>query len=301
MSLVSVFRQYAAPETWSHFADQPEFETVLENCFLTGQAAWPELGVPGAAFIAFLARHLPSGIVNSREFATLHVEDLYLVCAYGLGNRQAAIAIEQRYMPKAQRALRRVNTTDASSADIIQKLRLILIEMHDESVTRRGYSGRSELASWLCLCALRDTALCQKREQREKSMENASLELVPADGYDPETCALIHRYKDEFEAAFREALQAMNTHERNLLRFHFLNQLNIDQIASFYKIHRATAARRVSAARERLVAETRRRFRERVLVNTESMPRILELIHGQAGVSIGHLMVQNPDPEAASG
>lgn len=301
MSLVNLFERSVRTETWAHFAALPDLQSVLERFAQAGQSAWPAVKLDADVFIAFVARHLPESVQSVADFFALRAADIYLVCAYGLGDRHAGEVIERQYFPKVQQALRRVNTSDAMIDDIGQELRRILIEMHDPAITRCGYSGRSELASWLCLCALRETALLQKREQRERSLEHAALELIPADGHDPEISTLIRHYHSEFEAAFAEAVQALTPHERNLLRFHCLHQMNVDQIALIYQVHRATAARRVSAARERVVTDTRRRFAQRILVHTGSLPRILELVQAQAGLSVGHILVKTPEPELASG
>lgn len=73
---------------------------------------------------------------------------------------------------------------------------------------------------------------------------------------DPELEYLRRLYTHEFRLAFETAAAKLDAGERNALRAQYVHRLGIDAIANLLGIHRATAARRVANARERLLGET---------------------------------------------
>ena len=73
------------------------------------------------------------------------------------------------------------------------------------------------------------------------------------------------------DAAFR----ALPVETRNLLRQYFLDGLTIDALAQMYRVHRATAARRVQAAREALTANVRARLKAELKIADSSIERLI--------------------------
>ena len=67
-------------------------------------------------------------------------------------------------------------------------------------------------------------------------------------------------YRERFRSAIEETLAGLTKRERSLLRLHFLDGLNIDAIASIYRVHRATVARWLVAIRNRALADPRGRL-----------------------------------------
>jgi RNA polymerase sigma-70 factor (ECF subfamily) len=85
-----------------------------------------------------------------------------------------------------------------------------------------------------------------------------------------------------FERAFAEAVALLPARDRNLLRFHLIDRLGIDQIAAIYHVHRATAARRLACARGALVASTRARLRCQLAIDTTELASVMRLIESVA-------------------
>ena len=86
--------------------------------------------------------------------------------------------------------------------------------------------------------------------------------------------------------------------ERNLLRYHFLMRLSIDQIGDIYHVHRSTAARWVARAEEQLIRQTRERFTARVGVTEQSLPNVLEQFLSQVSINLGSLLHEAAGGEA---
>ncbi len=71
-------------------------------------------------------------------------------------------------------------------------------------------------------------------------------------------------YRSEFKAAFEAALATLSSRERNVLRLHILDGLNIEQIGTLYKAHRATVARWIAASRKKIDEGTRRALADKL-------------------------------------
>lgn len=299
---VAVFKAHAEKDVYQAFAALPLFAKELGRLITTGRSAWPELAsaVEDDAFVRFLARHLPREAASSDELSSLRAEELYLVCAYALGIRAAHEILEAQYMTRVHTALLRLNTDAATIADIEQELRRRLSEMADPSVARRGYVGRSDLAAWLCLSGIREAGARKKREVRERPLEQAHVEVLPDPERSPELKVLSQRYRAAFKAAFRSAVEELTSRERNLLRYHYLSKLNIDQIGQIYHVHRATAARWISRAEARLTTRTRELLLARVPADSDAMAQINSLIESQLSLSLVRVLRPTAETESAA-
>ena len=280
-------------------AEQPRQAPELQPLHERGARAFPDIQLAPERFQQFLLRHLPPDSRDGGALDRLHAHELYLVCAYGLGDRAAHRILESEYLPGVRRALCRLRATDDAIDDVLQATRHALLEMQDPGAEQRGYSGRGELAGWLRVLAVRQLGRSHRRAQRHRSLDEAALELLPL-GAAPEDFLARHAYRQQLAEAFREAVTTLTSRERNLLRYHYVSRLNIDQIALLYGIHRATAARWVQRAEERLAAATAERFRRHVPVGEESAQRLLALIHSQLSLSLLDWLPQQAEPEAGT-
>jgi RNA polymerase sigma-70 factor (ECF subfamily) len=236
--------------------------------------------------MAFLGRCLPEDVAGS--LASLRADDLYLACAYGRGVPGAYEAFEQYCMRAVAAALRRARIPAALAADVEQDLRRRLVEMQAPRPDRKVYAGRGDLAGWLSITALREARRRGAREARDQPLVTAE-DLLLSPDEDPEAAFLRKTYKPELTRAFQEAVASLSAEERNLLRYHFLKNLTIDEIGRLYGVHRATAARRINRAREALCARTQELFRARIAVGTGSYLKLLPLIESQLRIQLATL------------
>jgi len=292
MTWAELFQRHARPELWAAFRAHPTLAEILGRFVQEGQSGWPQLAVLPEQFICFLARHLSPEAAEPKARSELRVGDLYLACAFGQGDPAAQAVLATQHMPRVRAVLLRSGIPDAMITDLQQDLYTRLVEQHNPDNPKRGYCGRGDLLSWLCTCAVRDARLRQKRATREVALERAAdhAPQQPGQGNSPEVNVLTGQFKAVFQQAFREAVAALDSRERNLLRYHFLSQLNIDQIGDIYQVHRATAARWVKNAQERLSALTRRHFLLRMQVNADSLPEIMEQIQSLLSVNLSAVL-----------
>ena len=288
-----------------HASDAParhagELRALLEKA----RSLHPDITVPLERFAALLGRSLPEDPGPAAAPGELHLGDLYLAYAYGLGHEAARARVETEHFTRIQRRLERMRTPPAIIADILQELRCRLVELSEPETepARSTYSGRGSLGGWLFIAAIRSAERSVERARREVSdTPNGSdgsdgAEPLPL-RLDPETEHLVQSYKATFEEAMKQALASLSRRERNLLRFHFLERLSIDRLAEMYRVHRATAARWIVRAQQRLAEETVARFRARIPTGEGSVPRLLHLIRSKLDLDLSAALQRAPEPE----
>ena len=74
--------------------------------------------------------------------------------------------------------------------------------------------------------------------------------------------------------------------EITLLRLYHVDDLTIDQVGAIYGVHRVTAFRRITRARERLVAGTRRALQTSLAITPTELDSVMRLIHSQLDISV---------------
>lgn len=285
MNLSQLFHQRAASANLDDSLNEP-----LHELLRAGQSRWPQLVVTPEQFVGFLARQLPPALHSPQQFETLRASDLYLVCALWLRQPAAEEILEARYMPRVHEVLLRLGISAPIIDEIQQDLYIRLIERQDNAIARSGYSGRGELTGWLCTCAVREARRRQKRAQREVTLEQAAITVLLNTQQTPELELLTGHMKAAFRRAFEDAITALTSRERNLLRYYFLRRLSLEQIGSIYRVSRATAARWVAHAQERLGQMTRERFLMSTEVSADSLPRIMSLIQSRISIDLGTLL-----------
>jgi RNA polymerase sigma-70 factor (ECF subfamily) len=120
----------------------------------------------------------------------------------------------------------------------------------------------------------------QKFVSEDELFERQSPQLSPELSYLKET------YREAFRTAFQGALDSLPSRDQLLLRQSTLDGLSIDELAGLYRVHRATAARWVAAARETLVTRTRRRFFETVALPPDEGDSVMNLVQSRLDETI---------------
>jgi RNA polymerase sigma-70 factor (ECF subfamily) len=85
-------------------------------------------------------------------------------------------------------------------------------------------------------------------------------------------------YRAEFKRAFAAAFAELPRRSRTLLRLQVIDQLTFEEIAAFYKVSRATAARHLAEARGELVTGTQRRLAEALGLSADELGEMMRLV-----------------------
>ncbi len=272
---------------------------VMDSLFERARASHPDVVLSWEQFQPFLDRALSAGPLDSAPLDRLHIADLYLACAYGLGSEAAHKRVEAEYFAPIARRLDRMQIPTSIGSEILQDLRCRLVEMSGPAFSGRAYCGRGTLGGWLFIAAVRSAERQAARMRNELHSEDNGIEALERQmpAIDPELDHLIHSYKSVFESALRAGLAALSSRERNLLRYHFVEQLSIDRLAEIYGVHRATAARWILRVQCRLSRETRSRFVAQIPLGEHSMPRLLGYIRSRLELGLSRLLPSTPEPE----
>ncbi|MGO9829750.1 MAG: sigma factor-like helix-turn-helix DNA-binding protein, partial [Myxococcaceae bacterium] len=97
---------------------------------------------------------------------------------------------------------------------------------------------------------------------------------------------LLARYGPDFGAALKEAMRALSAQERSLLKLHFIDGLSFNQIGAVYQVNKSTISRRLSHARERLLATTRALLEQRFHLGAPELESLLRLLGPELALSL---------------
>jgi len=283
-------------ETWTEGwtgrdADLPDgLEGILARACVAGRDAWPGVEIDDAQFIRHLARCTPTDRPGE-ALGALHTADLYLACACAAGLPSAMAAFEQRFMATVPSCLRRIAGAPALADEVMQLLRTRLLIGDGGGAPRIAqYKGRGPLGRWVGIAAQR-TALSLLRGEgaRASATRKALADALPV-GSDPEIDYLKGRYRDEFRAAFGDAIGRLATRERVLLRLHLVDGLSHERIAAMYDVNQSTVTRWIGKARESVLEETQRLLGERLGASATEVESLVALVRSELDLSLTRLL-----------
>jgi RNA polymerase sigma-70 factor (ECF subfamily) len=272
--------------------DLPEgFDGTLAASHAKASAAWTEFVVGDEAFVAYLAERMPDDAPPANALARMHVEDLYLACACSTGTAAALDAFDRRCMASIDVFLRQISGGEALCDEVTQLVRSRLLVAEGNEPRRIGqYVGRGSLVSWVGIAAQR-AALSLLRSDRSRQQAHAeAMADAMALGGDPELDYLKVRYRQDFRAAFGDAVGLLSPRERVILRLHLIDGLSHEEIARMYKVNQSTMTRWIARARETIAKETNRLVCERLHLDTSEYESLAVLVESQLDLSLARLL-----------
>ncbi len=253
-----------------------------------GAAAFVDVTVEAPQYEAFVLERLGEQIP-----AEGIAQDLYLACACLHGSAGALEAFEERYLSQVPSFLARLESARHRVDEVQQLLReRLFVARGDAPPKIADYLGQGRLASWLRVAAIR-TALNLHSSRKSQPPSAAPAEPLLASP-DPELQYLRARYKEQFNEAFVTALGGLEARDQTVLRLHLLDGLNIDRIGQLFDVHRATAARWLSHAREQLFDKTREALSEQLGLSATEFASIVRLIRSDLDLSVCRILREQP-------
>jgi len=261
----------------------PELEQVLVRA---RNAPWaPELS--DEEVLACVAEKVPEQGDLLASLRRLHVEDLMLARACARGDAVALAEVDKEHFTVIDAALSRIPDAAAQLSEIKQQLRKqLFVSEGDRPPKIAQYSGRGELRSWLRVVAIRSALNLLQRHGREVELKDEVLHQFASPGGNQELDYLKRRYRADFKQCFEGALASLTPRDRNILSYHYLERLNIDQIGEIYKVHRTTTARWLARIRGDLLDRTRRSLMEKLRIEKTEFESIMRLIESHLEASI---------------
>jgi RNA polymerase sigma-70 factor, ECF subfamily len=262
---------------------------AASDLYARGLAAWPEVDLSKERFLAELARRLGDQRDDPSTIASLH-HDVYLAIAAAAGDEAAAGACERACATEVELAASRLRATQTQADDIRGELRRLLFtedEARPAAITT--FTGRGDLRGYARVIVARALVRRMQRDRREVAVDDEVLEAFTPT-LAPEIALLRERYRPEVDAAFRTALAELPARSRALLRYHLIDGWSIDQIGTQYGVHRATAARWLTAARDDLGARMRADLARRLEITESQVDSIVELVTSRIELSLDRLL-----------
>jgi RNA polymerase sigma-70 factor (ECF subfamily) len=255
---------------------------VLDARWHEARAAWPGVEVDRETFMAHLAHRVPPHEELKTFLDRAYVPDLYLCCGCLQKDPVAVERFEHHVWSDADLAVRCMEIDPSLAEEVKQDLRCSLLVGDAQHPPRLAlYSGLGSLGSWLKVVAVRAVQQALRTRRRQRIDDGDQLELIADPEKDQELAYLKRLYHTEFSGAFRRALASLGDRERNLLVHRHVEGLNIDQIGEIYGVHRATAARWISAARLTLLEGTRQEMNRALKLQGSEVDSIIWLIESQ--------------------
>ena len=259
-------------------------EEALLSLVRRAEARWPEFALDRHTFTSYLAERVGD------DYGDAHPGDLYLACACAGGNAAAIAVFERDYLGIIRGAVGRIDLADDARDDVAATLREELIYGRGGRPPKLAqYSGRGSLKGWLRVTATR-TALKSARRDRRIAGDDGVLDGVAASVAAPELIYIQKKYRDEFAAAFRDAMSRLSSRQRTLLRQKFVDGLTGDELAALYRVHRSTIVRRLAAARDAVLSHTRQSLVDRLDVAGSELDTILRAVRSQLEFSLASLL-----------
>ena len=227
-------------------------------------------------------------MTDDEDARSLHAADLSLAAACAAGDPAALAVFDEQYLAPLAGVLRATGLAADQIDDVMQELRARLL-VGDGRPRILDYAGRADLRLWVRTAAVR-AGIDLVRQRRDLPVEDEELAALPAILDDPELLHLKDRYRDELREAVGEAITQLPARDRLLLKYTYVDGLNVDKVGAIYGVHRATAARWVGAARDALAESSRKLLVARLGVTPSELRSIARLVESQLDLSLRRLL-----------
>jgi RNA polymerase sigma-70 factor, ECF subfamily len=256
-------------------------EQAIEQAFARGKQAWPGIDVDLNAFRAHCVRVL--GDAPEWDWKRFGAE-LFLCCGCARGDAEATRVLEAETLPQVVKAISRIDGDSEFVEEALQILRDKLLVGSRAKIA--DYAARGPLVAWLSVAAAR-VALDLIRSRNARKLQHADLpDRLAQTDTSPLNDIVKSRYADSFQRALKHAISALPSRERNLLRLQLVGRCSIDQLGRMYLVHRATAARWLEGARNRVFESVRQQMKMEHHLTDGEFDSIARGVRSQLDLSI---------------
>ena len=264
-------------------------QRLLERFY--GRAKAERWSVPLDVFRDALERGLtrtcsgatPSTRDVERYLDGLHLEDLALACACGVGNESAWEHFIAEHRPVLYRAADALDAS-GSACEVADSLYAELYGIratgeHCQSLFRY-FHGRSSLATWLRAVLAQRWVDRIRIERRSVALDDDHVASIPERAKDPDA----QRFAALVREALHEAVTGLQPRDRLRLRSYYEHNLTLAQIGKITREHEATVSRHLARTRKVLKSEVEARLRRNAGLAEDEIVRCLESARDDAGM-----------------
>jgi RNA polymerase sigma-70 factor (ECF subfamily) len=256
--------------------------------------AWPKVNIPLEPFVQRFLSLIDRNASPLEGLKTVVVEDLFLAYACAQRAPAALDAFAKECDTELKAVASRLKISYRDLDDVRQRLwDKLLLDTPERTKKILEYRGKGRLRHWFRVVAAR-AILDDLRKARRSGNHPFNLGDHPfwqaAPDVDPELDNIRRQYKDAFRTAFENAVCALEPEERNILRCHYLMGMSTEQLAQAFGVHKATAARRISRARDRLLELTRDGLKAQLGMNSGELDSVMRLFDGEMSITLSKLL-----------
>ncbi|MFO0632027.1 MAG: sigma-70 family RNA polymerase sigma factor [Nannocystaceae bacterium] len=262
-------------------------DAALEAMCAAGEAAWPELALSRASFVAWLAARVDAQQELLPQLAGILAADAYLACACEAEVPGAIARFREHFADVMTRAFAGVRAAGHDPEALEQRLLVHLFARSGERPGRiASYGGRGALRTWLRATAVRLRIDSERKVDREdRSREPERLLQAEADR-DPELEFLDRHHRETCRRALALAFAELEPRQRNVLRLHLLDGLGGTEIARIHGVDRATAKRWLARARADMTARTQTHLMALLGLDRARLDSVLAAVRSHIDVSV---------------
>ncbi|MEM9695329.1 MAG: sigma-70 family RNA polymerase sigma factor [Myxococcota bacterium] len=293
----------ALPEDVRDQFDVEEVSAALRKLYHQGLERYPDIEVDEEDFAAFVAARAKVDV----PVGSLHGAGLFLACACLAGDNRAVARFQAEVKPVIDSVFRRLGFMRYAE-EIRQRVLRAVVVGESGHPALVNYTGRGAIGNWIRVITVREAYRYVRQKQRTNEREVMSdddrmMDLAVAEDANPELLHLKQDYRDKFKQSFQTAFANLTHRQRNVLRYQYLDGLNLEQIGAIYDVSRATVARWRAQARDDLFSGTRKAMRDIHRVPADEFKKALQLIESAMDVSLSRLLLDvaaldNPDEGA---
>jgi RNA polymerase sigma-70 factor, ECF subfamily len=271
-----------------------DLEEQIAAGVATARAAWPEIDLAGAHFLA----HVGRSVRDLDALRRLHWGDLYLACACACGETRALRLLEDRFLTTLDAPLRRRGANPDVIQEVKQRVREDLLVAPEGTPRLFQYSGTGPLRAWLRVVAVRRWLRLERGTGREVDLDSHDIvdRLCPDE--DAALTYIKKAHAADLAGVVRRAIRQLTPRERNLLRHRVIDDLTVDEIAVRYGVHRVTASRWFSATRHKLLDLVRRTVMRDFRIGEAEADSLIALVRSRVDLSLGDALGREPSGEA---
>jgi RNA polymerase sigma-70 factor, ECF subfamily len=264
----------------------------LEARLTEAQWVWPDIGGDLSVFAGYIGGRLPEGDDLSGQLEKLKVSDLYLAWGCSQGDAVALAAFATHFDEMVEGAVRRFAKQGLDVEEAKQKvLEYILFPTGKRAAAISLYGGHGSLKGYLGVTVVREVLRMIKANKKMPAVDMQDPGVMLADvSDDPELQMLKNRYRTEFKSAFQDAMTGLDPSDRNLLRYYYVSDLTLTQIAAISGVKHNTVSRRLAKVRSTLLTSTRDGLLAMAGVDQHQFDSIVRLVQSQLNVSMYRIL-----------
>jgi RNA polymerase sigma-70 factor (ECF subfamily) len=252
---------------------------TLDHAFEIGRRTWPAATLTLEAFAEYVqSRELDSDTVCERA------ADIFLALACAAGDPGALSDFEQNFLTQVPRQLGRLVLQPHQVDELKQRLRVRLLVGPTARI--REYSATGPLGAWVRVCAGRIALDLLAAPEERKGDDSRVLDALVASVPAADAAVALREHDQVFRKALSDALAALETRDRTLLRLHYLDNMNIDILGTIYQVHRATVARWLKAIRTNVLKHVRLHLKATLGASASEVKSLVQMLGDNGGFSV---------------